>query len=68
LVVSGDAVVAADCPVIVVSDVDIGIGDVVAVIVISCSLGAKTTNCNTREMVTANIIRTMKDMPIILTR
>jgi hypothetical protein len=73
-VVSGDAVVVADggVVVIVVSNVDIIVvtdtGDVVALMVIPSSLGARKTNFNSREIVTANIVRTMKDMQIILTR
>jgi hypothetical protein len=55
--------------VIVVVDVDIvvvtGSDDVV---VISSFFGAKTTNINTRERIIANIISTIKDMPMILTQ
>jgi len=63
-----------DCCVVVViiADVDIvvvvaGCDDAVAVMVVSRFLGARITNFNSKERVTANIVRMIKDMQMILT-
>jgi hypothetical protein len=54
--------------VVVVVVVVIGSDDVVAAVVVSGFLGARTTNINTRERVNANIVRTIKDIEMILTQ
>jgi hypothetical protein len=56
------AVSGVDIVVVTSSDV------VVIMVVISDFLGTRITNFNTRDRLIANIVRTIKDMPMILTQ
>ena len=64
-VVNGDAVIVSDVGKVVVTGGD---GVMTVVEVVSGFLGARIMNFNIRERVTANIVRTIKDMQIILTQ
>jgi len=59
---AGAAVVASGVDIVAVTGSD----DAAGGMVISSFLGARITNFNTRGRVTANIIRTIEDMRIIL--